>query len=92
MIQRIKRKRYEIYAFDIESHNDDESIEKQETSMWLGCLINEQSKISDSDIFFYDMDSFIDRLEYLSHRTRKKVKGKNQKRPVNNICAQLHHH
>ena len=90
MIQRIKRKRYEVYAFDIESHNDDESIEKQETSMWLGCLINENSLISDSDIFFYDMDSFIDRLEYLSHKTRKKIKGKNQKRPVNNICIYIY--
>lgn len=89
MRQKIKRKTYEIYAFDIESHNDEESIAKQETSMWLGCLINDTNTIND-DVFFYDMDSFIDRLEQLSHKTRKKIKGKNQKRPCNNLCIYIY--
>ena len=40
MIQRIGRKKFKIYAFDLESHNDDESIEKAETSMWFGCLLD----------------------------------------------------
>jgi hypothetical protein len=44
MIHRIGRKKYDIYAMDIESHNDEESIAKKETSMWLGCFINEDSK------------------------------------------------
>lgn len=89
MIQRIKRKKYEIYAFDLESHNDEESIEKQETSMWLGCLLNENSTMSE-DVFFYDMASFIDKLEELTSKKRKKVKGKNQARPCNNICIYIY--
>ena len=89
MRQRIKRKQYEIYAFDIESHNDEESIAKHETSMWLGCMINENDTMND-DVFFYSMDDFIDRLEYLSHKTRKKIKGKNETRPCNNICLYIY--
>ena len=46
MYARISRKKYNIFAFDIESHNDEESIKnKKETSMWLGCLINEESRV-----------------------------------------------
>lgn len=86
MERRINRKKYNIYAFDIESHNDIESIEKKETSMWLGCLIDENSKITDEDIYFYNMDSFLNRLEELttSHRTRK------GKRNVKNICIYIY--
>ena len=89
MIQRIKRKKFEIYAFDLESHNDEESIAKNETSMWLGCLINEKSTMKD-DVFFYDIDSFIDRLEEITSKTRKKVKGKNETRPCNNLCIYIY--
>ena len=79
MIQRIKRKKYDIYAFDLESHNDEESIAKNETSMWLGCMINEKSTMND-DVFFYDIDSFIDKLEEMSSKKRKKMISKNIKR------------
>lgn len=89
MIQRIKRRKYEIYAFDIETHNDEESIRKQETSMWLGCFINEESTIND-DVFFYDMDSFIDKLDEMTSKKRKKTKGKNEKRPCNNLCIYIY--
>ena len=44
---RINRKKYNVFAFDIESHNDEESIKNKTTSMWLGCLIDENSKIDD---------------------------------------------
>ena len=47
MITRIGRRKYQIYAMDIESHNDEESIAKKETSMWLGCFIDENSKVED---------------------------------------------
>ena len=90
MIHRINRKKYQIYAFDIESHNDEETIAKRETSMWLGCLIDETSKVDYEDIYFYDMDSVIDRLEYLSSRKRNKIKGINEKRPCNNICIYIY--
>ena len=51
MIHRIGRRKYQVYAFDIETHNDDESIAKCESSMWLGCLIDENSKIDDEESY-----------------------------------------
>ena len=41
---RINRKKYKVFAFDIETHNDEESIKNKTTSMWLGCYIDENSK------------------------------------------------
>ena len=87
MIHRISRKKFNIFAFDIESHNDEESIQKQETSMWLGCLINENSKIDDESNYFYDMNSVLDRLDELSSAKRKNSKAK---RPVKNICIYIY--
>ena len=75
MFTRIKRKKYRVFAFDIESHNDEESIARGETSMWLGCLIDEKSTLED-DIFFSNMNQFIDKLEELSSIKRGKTKGK----------------
>lgn len=48
---------------DIESHNDEESIAKQETSCWLGCFLDEASKADDPSSYFYTIEDFIDRLE-----------------------------
>ena len=79
---RINRKKYKCYAFDIESHNDEESIKKKETSMWLGCLIDETNTIDDESSYLYDMDSFIDKIEELT--TPKRVHGE-KKKPCKNI-------
>ncbi len=86
MIHRIGRKNFDIYAMDIESHNDEESIEKRETSMWLGAFINEESKVYEDSSYFYTMDEFLDRLQSLS--SRKRPKG--QKRPTTNICVYIY--
>ena len=75
---------------DIETHNDLESIEKRETSMWLGCFINEESKMKEDSSYFYNMDEFLSILQNLSSRKRKKVKGKLQKRPCINICVYIY--
>ena len=83
MIHRIGRKKFDIYAMDIETHNDEESIAKRETSMWLGCFINEESKVYEDDSYFYNMDEFLTRLKELSSRNRKFKK----KRPTKNICV-----
>ena len=90
MVRRIGRKNFDIYAMDIESHNDEESIEKKETSMWLGCFINEKSKVYEDESYFYTMDEFLERLKSLSSRKRKKVKGQLQKRPCINICVYIY--
>lgn len=86
MIHRLGRKKFDIYALDIESHNDEESIAKQETSMWLGCFINEKSKVYEDASYFYSMDELLDRLAALSSRKRPK----NQKRPTNNIAIYIY--
>ena len=88
MIHRIGKRKYKIYAFDIESHNDIETIEKGETSMWLGCLIDEESKIDDETSYLYDMDSFIDKLDILSSPKRRK--DHNKTRECKNICIYIY--
>ena len=84
MRARINRKLYELYGMDIESHNDAESIAKRETSMWLGCFINENSKEDDENSYFYNMDEFLDRCEKLTSKKRKTAK---ETRPCNNIAV-----
>ena len=86
MIHRIGRKKFDIYAMDIESHNDEESIAKRETSMWLGAFINEESKVYEDSSYFYTMDEFLDRVQELS--SRKRVRK--QKRPIINIAVYIY--
>ena len=83
MRTRIGRKLYEIYAMDIESHNDVESIEKRETSMWLGCFINDESKVEDESSYFYTINEFLDRCREITSRKRKN----NGKRPCKNLAV-----
>ena len=58
MITRINRRKYQIYAMDVESHNDLESIKKRETSIWLGCFIDETSKVDDESSYFIQFKNF----------------------------------
>lgn len=86
MIRRINRRKYNIYAMDVESHNDLESIAKKETSIWLGCFINEESKMEDESSYFYSIEEFLDRLEDLSTPKRNKSKT----RLCNNVCVYIY--
>lgn len=88
MIHRIGLRKYKVYGFDIETHNDIESIEKMETSMWLGCLIDENSKIDDPESYLYSMEEFIDRLNQLSAPVKRK--NKNESRTCNNVCIYVY--
>lgn len=72
MLLRIGRRKYNVKAMDIETHNDVESIAKQETSMWLGCYIDENSQVNEEASYFYNMDEFLNRLEEESTPRRKK--------------------
>lgn len=87
MIQRISRKKFNVFAFDIETHNDSESIAKQETSMWLGCIINENSKINDEACYFYTMPECLAKFEALSSAKRKNSK---ETRPCKNVCVYVY--
>ena len=84
---RINRKKYKCYAFDIESHNDEESIKKKETSMWLGCLIDETNTVDDENSYLYTMDSFIDKIEDLSNPKRQHGE---KKKPCKNIVIYVY--
>ena len=86
MIHRIGRKKYKCFAFDLESHNDSESIAKRTTSMWLGCFIDETSKIDDPKSYVYSMDEFLDRLEEES--TPKRHHG--EKIPIKNVAVWIY--
>lgn len=84
---RINRKKYKVFAFDIESHNDEESIRNKITSMWLGCLIDEESKIDEESSYFYTMDEVLDKLYELSTPQRRHGE---KKKPVKNICIYIY--
>ena len=86
MIHRISRKKYKIFGFDLESHNDSESIAKKETSMWLGCFIDENSKIDDPRSYVYSIDELLTRLEYESTPKRKH----NESVPIKNVAVYIY--
>ena len=86
MIAKIGRMNYSIWAFDLESHNDEESLAKRETSMWLGCLLNEDSKIDDEESYLYNISDFVDRLDILSKGEQQHSKTKGCK----NICIYIY--
>ena len=83
---RINRKKFSVYAMDVESHNDEESIAKEETSIWLGCLINDENKKEEENSYFYSIDEFLDRLISLSTPKRKE----NGSRKVSNIAVYIY--
>lgn len=87
MIHRISKTKYKIYGFDIESHNDPISIERKETSIWLGCILDENSKMEDESCYFYTMDSVIDWFE---KSVNPKRKNKNENRQCKNTCIYIY--
>ena len=86
MIVRIGRKKFNVFAWDIETHNDEETKAKGVTSMWLGCLINEDSKINDSASYHYTMDEFINIIDKLSNPLRKHGENK----PIKNVLIYVY--
>ena len=84
MIARIGRKKFELYAMDIETHNDEESIANRTTSMWLGCFINDKSKIEEESSYFYNIEEFLNRCEQLVSKRRKTA---SETRPCKNLAV-----
>ena len=85
---RINRRLYRVFALDIESHNDDESIKMMKTSCRLGCLLDENSTKEDPSSYFYSIEEALDKLEKLS--TPKYQKKKGEKRPCKNIVVYIY--
>ena len=69
---------------DIETHNDEESRQKRETSMWLGCFINENSKVDEESSYFYTIDEFLSRCEQITTRKRSKS---SENKPCKNLAV-----
>ena len=87
MIQKLGRTNYQIFAMDVESHNDPESIAKQETSIWLGCLLDENLQSDDPNSYFYTIDEFLDRIINLSKPHRNKPHGT---KLCKNVCIYIY--
>lgn len=86
MEARINRKKFRLKALEIEAHNDEESIAKKETSMWLGCYIDETNALEDESSYVYSMDEFLNVLEKDSSNKRQR----GEQRPINNICIYIY--
>nr|DAE55090.1 MAG TPA: DNA polymerase B [Caudoviricetes sp.] len=80
---RVKRKLFNVYGYDVESHNDEESIAKNETSIWLSVFMTAGDKPEDRGIYFYDGESFINHLETVSKDHWEKANGKRKKACTN---------
>lgn len=82
MLQQIGHKKWRVFAYDVESHNDSESIAKNETSIWLSSFIDENSKEDDESSYFYTIEAWLAYLEKeTSHKRTKKAQ------PHNNILV-----
>lgn len=84
---RINRKKYKVFAFDIETHNDEESIKNKTTSMRLGCLIDETSKMEEESSYCYNMQEVLNKLQELSNPKRRHGE---KKKPIKNICVYVY--
>ena len=79
---KIGKRQFDIYAMDFETHNDTYLIQKfkaapdkAKTSVWLGYLINDETK-DHNEGYYYNLDEFFKMLKELSKPTRNQ-KSKN---------------
>lgn len=68
MIRKVGNRAYDVYALDFETHNDPETKEKRETSIWLSCLLNETSDWKLGNCFDYTIEELMTRLDRLSKK------------------------
>ena len=55
--------------------------------MWLGCLIDDESKIDDENSYLYDMDTFINRIDEL---TAPKKRKNTESYKCKNLCIYIY--
>ena len=82
----ISRRKYKIFAMDIESHNDPVSIATRTTSCWLGCFLDENSRMDDEQSYFYKIEEFLERI----HEETKNKRGKNKEHLIKNCCVYIY--
>lgn len=83
--ERIGRKNFLVYAYDIETHADEESVRLKQTGVWLSSFINDDSKPDDENNYFYSINSWIEKLHEMTSK-KKRIKNK---RPCNNILIYI---
>lgn len=86
---RIKRVAYRVMGFDIESRNSEKDIAKKETSMWLGVLMDADSKRED-DVYFLTMEDVLDRMELLSREGWTKDAEGKRRRTLSNLLIYIY--
>lgn len=86
MIRKIGKKTYRIFGYDVESHNDEESIAKNATGVWLS-VFAEYGQSWKDNVYYYDVPSFLSRLE---EETRNGRGGKGRARKISNIIVYVY--
>ena len=84
MKSKIGKEPFEIFCYDLESHNDAGSIERGETGVWLSCFIDETSTPEDPKSFLPGIPELLDCLEKMT-APRKGPRG--GKRKPRNVCV-----
>lgn len=82
MKRRIKRKWFSVWAFDVETHADPESVAKLKTGVWLYSFINDKSTEEDESNYGTSIEEFLDRLEEKTTPKKRNHHGK-ENEPVN---------
>lgn len=76
MRKRVGKKWFSVWAFDIETHADPESVREGKTGVWLYSFINEKSKVEDAENYGTSMEMFLDKIEELSTPKKRNHHGK----------------
>ena len=74
MIRRIGRKRWSVFAFDVENNNSERSFKEKETWVWLCSYVNDESKEEDEGVLFSSIEEWLDYLAKDTKRVTKKGK------------------
>lgn len=82
----ISRRKYKIFGMDIESHNDPVSIATRTTGCWLGCFLDENSRVDDERSYFYTIREFLERVR---EETLPK-RGKQKEHLIKNCCVYIY--
>lgn len=82
MIRRIGRRKWTVYAFDVENNNSVEAIQARETWVWLCSFLNEESREDSPGVFFSSIEEWLDYLGAMTKRVTHKGK-----RLVRNVMA-----
>ena len=66
MKAKIGKEPFDVFCYDLESHNDAGSIERGETGVWLSCFIDETSTPEDPKSFLPGIPELLERLERMT--------------------------